>query len=316
MGKKIIIFIGLIASIITILTALVAIFKLIINPIINLIKENYYQTFTILVIIVLLIVIDIIIRCFMVLKFRALSWGRLQSYLTLHQFANEIKNSSYNILGRYKKNKLTIEFIEEERNRIIKNVLERLCKVFHKTIGYEVRSCMKILGFQGNDNNEIQIIDRAKLTSANAVVETKFRSKNSTDVNEDANEPKKVDRNTDFAEILFEFKDYFYSGNLPEYEKALNKVGKKYKNTTANWEKYYRATIVVPIRISNEENDKEYQIMGFLCVDTMSTTAFKHEEEEIAVSIVKTFADGLYAYLDHCRHFDKLLENVNKKGGI
>ena len=102
---------------------------------------------------------------------------------------------------------------------------------------------------------------------------------------------------------------------LSEYKKELEKIGKTYRNTNENWSKYYQGTIVVPIRIEfkrlyHQKKNESYHIIGFLCVDSMSTDAFTEEQENYNVDIVKSYADIIYLLLSQYKHYLKKLEQV------
>ncbi len=62
----------------------------------------------------------------------------------------------------------------------------------------------------------------------------------------------------------------FYQGNLLEYAKRLEEAGKAYRNTTEQYWKYYKGTIVAPIRVARErlhymDSDDDFDVIGF-CV--------------------------------------------------
>lgn len=121
------------------------------------------------------------------------------------------------------------------------------------------------------------------------------RSKNS-DKNRKANDAIrtksiKISDNTDFYDILDEKSEntnsYFYQGNLPQYDKDLKKAGKRYRNTT-----------------------EDYDIVGFLCVDSLSTNAFRNTnfDKENNTNIVKSFAAEIYIILNKYNFY---LQRIN-----
>lgn len=78
--------------------------------------------------------------------------------------------------------------------------------------------------------------------------------------------------NTGFDEALAKRPDglpsHFFSANLPE----LEKLG-RYSNQRQHYHRHYRSTLVVPIRGVNkgkESTPDEFDLVGFLCVDTLS----------------------------------------------
>ena len=81
-------------------------------------------------------------------------------------------------------------------------------------------------------------------------------------------------------------------------------------NTTPNWDRHYRLTIVAPIRISKSrvfvedkkamspsaKDNNAYFIVGFLCVDSMSTDVFVKSEEKYYCHIIKSYAALFYTF--------------------
>lgn len=93
----------------------------------------------------------------------------------------------------------------------------------------------------------------------------------------------KINENTDFMSIVAEDRmgndSVFYQQDLIAFNKQLEKIGDRYCNTTPDQDKYYKETAVVPICIANKrlfytEDDKAYNILGFLCVDTLDKHMF------------------------------------------
>lgn len=103
-----------------------------------------------------------------------------------------------------------------------------------------------------------------------------------------------------------------------QYDEYLKKDNKCYCNSTKNFEKFYRGTIVVPIRIARSKlyyisEDKGYDIIGFLCVDSLYTDAFRNNDtdKENNINIVKSFAAEIYIILNKYNFY---LKKIN--GGI
>lgn len=78
--------------------------------------------------------------------------------------------------------------------------------------------------------------------------------------------------NTGFDQALAKRPDglppHFFSANLPELEKQGG-----YSNQRQHYHRHYRSAIVVPIRGINKGKEltpNEFDLVGFLCVDTMS----------------------------------------------
>lgn len=104
----------------------------------------------------------------------------------------------------------------------------------------------------------------------------------------------------------------FYQGNLKEFAESLKKIGQKYQNSTENWEDYYIGTIVVPIRIANKRlfytsEEESYNILGFLCADSLSTKAFTEEAKQRNIYYVKAYAALIYNILSKYQFYLKQL---------
>jgi len=95
----------------------------------------------------------------------------------------------------------------------------------------------------------------------------------------------KYDMNTAFKTILDEKteKSYYISNDL--------KAEKCYNNANSNWNSYYNACLVAPIRyISIERGDEKSAVIGFICIDNK-----KGGFNEVG-------KDALASFADHCFH--------------
>lgn len=135
---------------------------------------------------------------------------------------------------------------------------------------------------------------------------------------------KKVKDNTEFYALIGNNRnsqiEYFYHGNLKEYNEFLKNVSGKsngYKNSTLEWEQFYNAKIVVPIKIENKklfykkENDED-DIIGFLCADTMSSKIFTKEKEEFYTSLMQSYASRLYIILNKYYYYSNQIKGGKK----
>lgn len=116
--------------------------------------------------------------------------------------------------------------------------------------------------------------------------------------------------NSDFYDILSPNSDrsYFYQQNLVEYAKKCEKQGSGYRNSTPDWYLYYQGTIVVPISIANKRLNKKkscYDVLAFLCIDSMSTEAFLKSEESYNINIARAVAAQMYIMLSQYRQYLK-----------
>lgn len=300
---------SVLSAIITIVTAIVAIFKAIVS-----IKELEDGTYVVSFNNLLLWFSIIILLCFSVCLVKVLKYGKIVKnirqvfsenyYLFLHDFRNtyfDILKQHKNKSGQSEQNRMIL--LTKDTQTLLINALDYLCEILTKNTGYKVCACVKLIENTGNVTN----IDKETAT-----VTTFCRSKN-TDKNRKANDEKddksiSIKKNTDFYDILNKdspTNSYFYQTDLLQYAKNLKKVGRTYLNTTENFDKYYRGTIVAPIRIKRDKlhyitENNGYDILGFLCVDSLSVNAFRDDEfdRDNYSNIVKSFAAEMYIILN------------------
>lgn len=257
---------------------------------------------------------------------RMLKYGKIQSNLraefseNYYKFLHDFRNSYFDLLSGYKNygtmsggvGKLT-----KDTKIFLESALDYLCRILQNSTGQKISACIKVIENPGV---------ATEINKEKATVVTFCRSKN-TDKNRVANDNvyKKSNRiikikdNTDFYDILDEESEntnsYFYQGNLPQYARDLKKAKKKYKNSTEDYEKYYKGTVVVPIRIKKShlhyvKEDDGYDMVGFLCVDSLSVNAFRNTEidEDNNTNIVKSFAAEIYIVLNKYNWYLKKIE--------
>jgi len=106
--------------------------------------------------------------------------------------------------------------------------------------------------------------------------------------------------NTGFDTALAKRSDglpsHFYSANLPALEKQRG-----YSNQRQHYSRHYRSTIVVPIRGVNkgkESTPSEFDLIGFLCVDTMSLNRLN---EGYHLFMISALASQMYNFMSLMR---------------
>lgn len=244
-------------------------------------------------------------------------WLRMESdcdgyYSLLHDF----RNFYFDILAYHKNKKLNKDFLTSLTRNFLTKVLDKLCSIYTAYTGATINACIKLIG------KENESVNFDKIDKDNATVYTFVRSSNITKRREDSvdNKPVLISQNTDFSFIItppsFYQKQYFYEQNLHTFNSELKKYQNEYQNTTTNYWDFYRAAIVVPIRIAHShlhftssQNTVDYHIIGFLCIDTLSTQAFIPEYENQFIQIAKSFAAIIYVvmnkynfYLQKCKN--------------
>ncbi len=273
----------------------------------------------------------LLLMCFLVLMFSIVVTVKLFKYARIYRAlrksftynyynaTHDLRNAYFDILKQHKKEQSddSIEILTTITRTFLGDTLDYLCEILKSITGKEIHGCIKLIE---NLHEQANGIDPRVAT-----VKTFCRSKNTQPqrVSKDKvdNKSKKIYDNTDFYDILdpdnASSNSCFYCSNLKEFEKQLKKSGKIYKNTTLEWEDYYRSTIVAPIRVANErlffnKLTEGYNVVGFLCVDSMSTEAFRNTafEKENYSYIVKSFAAEIYIILNMYSYY---LEQFKKE---
>lgn len=235
----------------------------------------------------------------------------------MHNLLHSVRDIYFDVMHSYKKNTLNEHWLAKTYQIELPKILDNLCSVMTAYTSYEVSACIKLITYKDPEDT---------IDLDNATLVTFCRSTNS-DHNrssyESSSTPILLHDNTDFFEVVsknFE-KTYFYQNNLIAYDKQLQQNGERYRNSNPNWSSYYRGTIVVPIRIQYEKlyhlkQDDAYHIIGFLCVDSMSTDAFTKKHEKYNVDLVYAYADVIYILLGQYRHYLRKFEAEKAKKGV
>ena len=63
--------------------------------------------------------------------------------------------------------------------------------------------------------------------------------------------------------------------------------------------------LVTVANIKNINKSATYDIIGFLCVDSLATDAFLPKQEVFNCNIVRAFADNIYVLLGQYAHYLK-----------
>ena len=256
-----------------------------------------------------LILLIIMLICLLVLvvskawKYRKLSKARIRSVSSvLHILNHEFRNMFFDILHEYKLGKLTSWGLTSSVERFLRDSLDGLCEIMKDYTGCDVCACIKLL--EHGEEKEIEI-DTATVTVF-------CRSKNSAQErkNMDAQAHKIFLRDdTALLEVSGDSgKDHFACKDLEKYKSEHSNDKNYYRNPNLNWEKFYRGTFVVPIRIEAKrlfyfKNPPSHHLIGYLCLDSLSTNAFLPNQEKYNAEIIKAFADIFYVALSKYSHY-------------
>lgn len=180
----------------------------------------------------------------------------------------------------------------------LKSMVDEVSRILSDITGEKIRVCIKSFPekYDHRDVHQMELI-------------TFYRSNAGWSTSElERKERIKVVENTDFKHILVESYPYFAFNGLDNFEKVTKM---KYQNSTKDWRKKYNATIVNPISkfVSVQKSQEKYEILGFLCADTLKTDAFSADYGMACQDFLASIAFLLCIFLDKCiLHREKIEE--------
>ncbi len=252
----------------------------------------------------------ILILFFRIRKYKKIVFERQQITSFVYHKLTHISRDVYFDNMRHHKDKLeNISNLSDTYITHLSVLLTHLSDMMEIYCGQKISACIKLI-----TKPAVNIDDIILTTFCRSITSETMRGKY-----EKNSEIKLVD-NTDFLYIVDPNGDsnlnYFYQGNLKEFAKDLDKQGKKYRNTNTNWENDYIGTIVVPIQIEHKRLydsplEESLNVIGFLCVDSKSSSAFLKRQETANVDMLKSFADIIYILLSQYQHYLKKMSSVN-----
>jgi hypothetical protein len=176
------------------------------------------------------------------------------------------------------------EDLLEEEKTVLRSVCQRIENIYMQLIDKECTVTLKLL---------------VKDEEGRYFAHTYVRSieKSSRDKPERRRYRVGTGANTAFDEAMFKKQidgspSHFYSPDLTKGH---------YCNERQRFKKFYRSTIVVPIRGSNkgkEGTNEEFDMIGFLCVDTNSTNRLKKGYQ---LQIMSSLAGQMYNFMSLMR---------------
>lgn len=314
--------ISLVSGIITIVSAIIGFYN--INDMVRKLPNGKYEivcnrwlVIMIVTFLFLLIIVSIRMRKYGQLLHNTRKVLTNNYYFFLHDFRNQY----FDMVKEHKDNndteKRKVELLTRMTKEYLTKSLDYLCEIISSSSREEVSSCIKVIDNVGGDGNAININE--------ALIRTFCRSRNtdgeriSRDTINGKNKSVKIIDNTDFCDILMgESGSYFYQQDLLDYSKKLEQVGRVYKNSTPQYWKFYRGAVVAPIRVANEhlffiDSNEDFDVVGFICVDTLSTNVFRKKDKSFYTNIVKAFAAETYVILNKYNFYLKKIKGEGKK---
>lgn len=289
--------ISVISGILTIITSIISFIKLYNN-------KNSFVCFFIITIISFLIILICRMRKYQKLHLEGL---KVTSF-NYHKLTHDSRDIYFDVMKEHKlNNDPDAKTLTNLYRAYLSSILNYLCNVLETYCNQKVSCCVKIVTEPKDRIEDIYLRTFCRSNNSETT-----RGKYETGLI-------KLCENTDFLEIVNPVNglsmNCFYQQNLLEYDKKLRKEGKYYKNSNPNWQNDYIGTIVVPIQIEqNKIYDSKlknvYHVIGFLCVDSKSDSAFLDRQAKFYIDIVKSFADIIFMLLSQYQHyFKKIMQN-------
>ena len=253
----------------------------------------------------------VLILIFRIRKYKKIVFDRQQvTSFVYHKLTHISRDLYFDIMKQHKKKAESISNLSDAYKTHLSILLTHLCDLMEVYCGQKVSSCIKLI-----TKPEEKIEDIILTTFCRSTTSETMRGKY------ESNHKIKLVDNTDFLYIVDPNRDsnlnYFYQGNLKDFAKNLSKQqGKQYRNTNINWANDYIGTIVVPIQIEHKRLydsplEESLHIIGFLCIDSKSSSAFLKRQEAANVDMLKSFADIIYILLSQYQHYLKKMFEEN-----
>lgn len=241
--------------------------------------------------------------------------------LRLHGYFHNLRDYSSSI---YSVKTLTLEDVVDKCRNICDYIAEFYRALLGNCLGDDAVSvCIKLIKTESifdefYTNWEMETIARSTTT---------IQQRNNIDKN-----PVKISENSDFQIIISrKYQDELFSfsdmRNIDEDFLLTYQI--PYRNSRGeDFIKYYRSTIVVPIKIDGKHASQEVKIriknvseksliLGFLCIDSMKVFETEHEKKMFSLSVeyAKTLGDSLYLFFEKillcCLENDKINSSDN-----
>lgn len=216
-----------------------------------------------------------------------------------HNMLHRLRNSICHMDDFYDRIDNVIDF-EQYITQEVLQMVDYLAIELSNITGSNIRACIKCIDYttlHEEDINKMSVVTFARSGQKDIV-----------EIMQEHRKPISIDENTDFSEIVRSGENkrqrqYFYEKNLRKFDEQLRIMGKKYENTNQSWENDYITTIVCPIRLKRQSESIEeavvyYDLIGFLCVDSLDENAFDNEYSDFCFDLLKGLSDILYVYLD------------------
>lgn len=242
----------------------------------------------------------------------------------MHNYYHNLRDYTSSV---YSTEELTIKDVKESCKNICGYIAEIYKSIFGSILGdNNISVCIKLIKTESMFDEDYMTWEMETIARNTATVQGRLKDDDKT---------VKIADNTDFQIIISdEYNDDLFSfadmRNIKDDFLQTYKL--EYKNSRGNdFIKYYRSTIVVPVKIDCthiskkfatrlKKKDEKSFILGFLCIDSMKVFETLYEKNlfSLGVSYSKSIADSLYLFFEKvllCNmEHDKIVNNRNVGG--
>lgn len=208
----------------------------------------------------------------------------------------EFKEVYMNALNAHKGDAFSIDQFLNESDRNFSLLLQELCRILRTISGQDIQACIKL--FKPGDLQTLTLFCRSKQLIKNR--ETYEGS------------PILLKDNSLLELAMKNPAKCAYVADIVLLKQELESQGETFKHTNKHWDKLYKSTVIVPILRyntrkdhldSNSSNNTKSQVIGFLCIDSLSTIAFSKKNKELIKNIMFFTSNALYMLLTQCTHY-------------
>ena len=223
----------------------------------------------------------------------------------MHNYYHNLRDYTSSV---YSTEKLTIKDVKESCKNICGYISEIYKSIFGSILGdNNISVCIKLIKTESMFDENYMNWEMETIARNTATVQGRLRDDDKT---------VKIADNTDFQIIISdEYNDDLFSfadmTNIKDDFLQTYRI--EYKNSRGNdFIKYYRSTIVVPVKIDCthiskkfaaqlKKKDEKSFILGFLCIDSMKVfkTLYEKNRFSLGVSYSKSIADSLYLFFEN-----------------
>lgn len=241
----------------------------------------------------------------------------------MHNYYHNLRDYTSSV---YSTEELTIKDVKESCKNICGYIGEIYKTIFGSCLeDNNISVCIKLIKTESMFDENYMNWEMETIARNAATVQGRFKNDKKT---------VKIANNSDFQIIISDKynDDLFSSADMRNIKNDFLQTHKiEYKNSRVDFIKYYRSTIVVPVKIDCthiskkfavqlKKKDEKSFILGFLCIDSMKVFETLYEKElfSLGVSYSRSIADSLYLFFEkvllcHLEH-DKIVNN-HKVGG-